>query len=74
MVTEGKCCIDKFFMLTYTSIGYDGFRHERIAWFSSEDEMKVFLNKSKENGEQPEMDMAIEILEHRRLDNMEHYD
>ena len=52
MMSVGDICImDKLFFLTYTCIGYDGYRRERIAWFSSEDEMKVFLNKSAEKGE-----------------------
>lgn len=63
--------MDKLFLLTYTCIGYDGFRHERTAWFSSEGEMKVFLNKSAEKGEQPEVDMAIEILSYRSIDDIE---
>lgn len=61
----------KLFLLTYTCIGYDGFRHERTTWFSSEAEMKVFLNKSAEKGEQPEVDMAIEILSYRSIDDIE---
>ena len=60
--------MDKLFLLTYTCIGYDGFRHERIAWFSSEGEMKDFLKKSEEKGELPEVDMAIEILSYRNID------
>ena len=60
--------MDKQFLLTYTCIGYDGFRHERIAWFSSEEEMKDFLKKSEEKGELPEVDMAIEILSYRNID------
>ena len=63
--------MDKLFLLTYTCIGYDGYRRERIAWFSSEDEMKVFLKKSTEKGEQPEVDMAIEILAYRSIDDIE---
>ena len=60
--------MDKLFLLTYTCIGYDGFRHERTAWFSSESEMKDFLKKSEEKGELPEVDMAIEILSYRNID------
>lgn len=62
--------MDKLFMLTYTCIGYDGFRHERVAWFSSEAEMREFLSKSKDKGELPEVDMAIEILSYRNLDDI----
>lgn len=62
--------MDKLFMLTYTCIGIDGFRHERTAWFASENEMREFLNKSKDKGELPEVDMAIEILSYRNLDDI----
>ena len=54
--------MDKLFLLTYTCMGNDGFRHERNAWFSSEDEMKDFMKKSEEKDEKPEVDMAIEIM------------
>lgn len=60
--------MDKLFLLTYTSVGNDGFRHERNAWFSSEEEMKRFLKKAEEKGEFPEVDMAIEILGYRNID------
>jgi hypothetical protein len=63
--------MDKLFLLTYTCIAFDGFRRERTAWFASEDEMRVFLNKSAEKGEQPEVDMAIEILSYRTIEGLD---
>lgn len=59
--------MDKFFLLTYTCIGYDGFRHSGHAWFASEEKMRAFVKEymAKDNG--MEIDLSIEILSHREI-------
>lgn len=63
--------MDKFFLLTYTCIDYDGFRHSHHAWFESEMSMQQFIREYKEKDVEFETDLAIEILSHReiQLDN-----
>ena len=59
--------MDKFFLLTYTCIGYDGFRHAHHAWFETETQMKQFIEEYKEKGVAFETELAIEILSHREI-------
>lgn len=59
--------MDKFFLLTYTCIGYDGFRHMKHAWFKSEAELRTFVEICKEQGKKPEIDLAIEIEAYREI-------
>jgi hypothetical protein len=59
--------MDKFFLLTYTILGEDGFYHSRYAWFQTEDEMRMFLEKSAAKGDVIETDLAIEVLSHRKI-------
>lgn len=58
--------MDKFVLLTYTSIAKDGLRRWGHAWFSTEEEMKLFLEKEAE--QEIEVDVAIEILSHREIE------
>lgn len=58
--------MDKFFLLTYTSIGADGYRHVRHAWFETEEAMKEFVTDA--SSEEIEVDLAIEILSHRIIE------
>jgi hypothetical protein len=57
--------MDKRFLLTYTILESDGFRHMRYAWFQSEEELRMFLKKANEK--EIETDLAIEILSHREI-------
>lgn len=59
--------MDKFFLLTYTCIGYDGLRHMGHAWFENEEDMKDFVKSSEQEGKEIEVDLAIEILSHREI-------
>ncbi len=64
---EKRKNIDKFFLLTYTCIGYDGFRHSCHAWFATEEKLRSFVEdcRAKKNG--IEIDLSIEILSHREI-------
>lgn len=57
--------MDKFILLTYTSIGADGYRHSRHAWFETEEDMCAFIRKSEKA--EIEVDLAIEILACREI-------
>lgn len=59
--------MDKFFLLTYTCIDYDGLRRLHHAWFATEEDMKSFIKEYKEKDAAFEMDLAIEILSHREI-------
>lgn len=59
--------MDKYFLLTYTCNGYDGFRHSHHAWFANEDHMKQFVKEHTEKDHSFEIDLAIEILSHREI-------
>lgn len=59
--------MDKYFLLTYTSIDYDGFRHSHHAWFATEERMLQFVGEQKEKQIAFEVDLAIEILSHREI-------
>lgn len=56
--------MDKYFLLTYTKKGMDGFVHSYHAWFETEEAMCAFVRK------QPnlEIDVALEILSCREVD------
>lgn len=60
--------LDKLFLLTYTYVGYDGFRHSCHAWFSTEKEMRDFVKRNENTETEMEIDLAIEILEHRKME------
>lgn len=55
--------MDKYFLLTYTLDGIDGFRHAYHAWFETEDELRAFAAAR----EGIEIDLAIEILSCREI-------
>lgn len=55
--------MDKYFLLTYTQSGYDGFRHSHHAWFGTEEEMQHFVDANEEI----QVDLAIEILSCREV-------
>lgn len=55
--------MDKYFLLTYTELGKDGFRHYRHAWFGTKDELCKYV----ENHKGIEVDLAIEILSCRNV-------
>ena len=57
--------MDKLFLLTYTSTGYDGFRHSYHSWFETEDALKAFVRDEEEKGKDIEVDLSIEILNFR---------
>lgn len=57
--------MDKFILLTYTCIGFDGYRHSGHAWFATKEEMVQFINYSKKK--ELEVDLAIEILTYREI-------
>ena len=59
--------MDKFFLLTYTSIDYDGFRHSHHSWFDSEEGMMKFIRECMDKNVGFEKDLAIEILSHREV-------
>lgn len=61
-VQEDK--MDKYFLLTFTECGRDGFWHSRHAWFATEDDLRSFV----ETHRQIEIDLAIEILSCRTVD------
>ena len=60
--------MDKFFLLIYTCIGYDGFRHEYPAWFETEEEMRSFAETQKKKDRRMEVELSIEILSHRTVE------
>ena len=60
--------LDKRFLLTYTAKGEDEFAHFYHAWFKSEGELKAFIQEEEKKGREPEIDLAIEILDYRSLD------
>lgn len=60
--------MDKFYLLTYTCVGYDGFRHSCHAWFETEDQMRCFAEKCRAKNDGMEIDLSIEILSHREVD------
>lgn len=60
--------LDKLFLLTYTYVGYDGFRHSGHAWFSAEKEMQDFVKRNENTEAEMEIDLAIEILEYRKAE------
>lgn len=57
--------MDKRFLLTYTCIGTDGFRHSYNAWFETEQDMQSFVEQEREKGKGFEEDISIEILNYR---------
>ena len=59
--------LDKQFLLTYTSIGYDGLRHLYHAWFATEVQMREFIKGLQKKDVELEIDQAIEILKYRKL-------
>lgn len=56
--------MDKYFLLTYTKLGYDGLRHLYHAWFATERELRTFVERSGD----VEVDLAIEILSSRKIE------
>ena len=60
--------MDKMFLLTYAAVGYDGFRHERHAWFQTEDELRDFVRTEKARDADMEIDLAIEIQAYRPVE------
>lgn len=50
--------MDKYFLLTYTMNGKDGFRHSYHAWFETEKELRAFAAEK----EGLEVDLAIQIV------------
>ena len=60
--------MDKFFLLTYTCIGYDGLRHLGHAWVETEHEMRAFAEAACKDDREMEVDLAIEILSHREIE------
>ena len=59
--------MDKLFLLTYTCVGFDGFRHSCHAWFATEEALQSFVKKCEAKGNGFEVDTAIEILSHREV-------
>ncbi len=60
--------LDKMFLLTYTAEGGDGFSHSCHAWFRTEDELRAFVQGEKDRGVNPEVDLALEILDYRPIE------
>ena len=56
--------MDKYFLLTYTMNGKDGFRHSYHAWFETEKELRAFAAEK----EGLEVDLAIQIVSCREID------
>ena len=56
--------MDKYFLLTYTMNGKDGFRHSQHAWFETEKELRAFAAEK----EGLEVDLAIQIVSCREID------
>ncbi len=56
--------MDKYFLLTYTKLGYDGFWHSYYAWFVTEEELRRFVEKAG----RIEIDLAVEILSCRKIE------
>ncbi|HIR28544.1 MAG TPA: hypothetical protein IAB84_11305 [Candidatus Choladousia intestinigallinarum] len=59
--------MDKFFLLTYVSIGQDGFLHSRHAWFETEEELRSFARSARDMDAEMEIELAIEIYGHREI-------
>lgn len=59
--------MDKRFLLTYTCIGNDGFRHSYNAWFETEQEMRFFVEQKRKEENGFEGDIAIEVLNYRNV-------
>ena len=55
--------MDKYFLLFYTDIGYDGLRHSYHAWFQTKEELLAFEQADCRR----ERELAIEILRCRIL-------
>ena len=56
--------MDKYFLLIYTDIGYDGLRHSYHAWFQTEEELRRFEQADCRR----ERELAVEILSCRVLE------
>lgn len=56
--------MDKYFLLTYTKLGYDGLRHLYHAWFATERELRTFVERLGD----VEIDLAIEIFSYRQIE------
>lgn len=59
--------MDKRFLLVYTSLGHDGFRHSFHAWFETEAGLRTHVEEEQNEGRKPEVDLAIEILDYRSI-------
>lgn len=59
--------MDKFFLVTYNGIGWDGFYHSCHAWFRTEEELRSFVEQCREKNVKLEIDLAIEIVSHRMI-------
>lgn len=59
--------MDKYYLLTYTGIGEDGFLHSYHAWFETEEELCRFVKKRKSRDKDTEIDLAIEIYRCRKI-------
>ena len=55
--------MDKYFLLIYTDIGYDGLRHSYHAWFQTKEELLAFEQADCRR----ERELAIERLRCRIL-------
>lgn len=60
--------MDKFFLLIYTAVGYDGYRHSCHAWFETEEELRAFATGDNAKKTELETELAIEILSHRDIE------
>lgn len=59
--------MDKSFLLIYTAVGYDGYRHSCHAWFETEEELRAFVAGDHAKKTELEAEFAIEILSHRDI-------
>lgn len=59
--------MDKFFLVTYTCTGYDGFRHSCHSWFETEEEMRAFVRAARARGNDMEVELSIEIVTYRKI-------
>lgn len=59
--------MDKTYLLTYTSIASDGFRHAGHAWFANEEAMRRYIDEMKARETGIEVDFAIEIQQYREI-------
>lgn len=62
--------MDKFFLLTYTSVKFDGIRREKHAWFCGEEALRRFVENEKRKDIDFEVDLAIEILSYRFIQDV----